>query len=349
MSPVNLHACPTTDPTPLYRLRDGLHAADLLIVALVHLDLFSWLAMRGSRGAPEQAITAHFHLSPRLTDVMLTLFRAQGLLRSDIHGALHLTPMAADHLVSDSPWCLMPYFAPLRDRPTVLDLLKVMRSGTPMLWRGQGAAQDTWHSAMENDKFADRFTAVMDCRGALLGPAAARAIDLTDVRRLLDIAGGSGIYACAFAAHHPRLQATVLEKPPVDALAARHIAQRGFATRVSVVASDMMTDPLPPDHDAHLWSNVLHDWDVPDVRRLIRASYDALPAGGLFIMHDAFLNDAKDGPLHVAEYSVTLAHATHGRCYGTGEMRSWLTSAGFTEPAYRDTAAGRGVLTARKL
>jgi len=349
MRPIDLTFAPQTDPAALYRLRDGLYASDLLTVALVHLDLFSWLAAQGAHGATEAAMAAQFQIVPRLADVMITLFRAQGLLQRAANGALHLTPLAAEHLATDSPWCLHPYYAPLRQRPGVLDLLEVMRTGKPVLWSSQGTtAQDNWHTAMEDEGFAERFTAVMDCRGTLLGPAAARAVDVTGICRLLDIAGGSGIYACAFAAHHPDLTTTVLEKPPVDAMAARLIAQRGFADRVGVVAADMMTEPLPAGYGAHLWSNVLHDWDVPEVLRLIAASFQALPPGGLFIMHDAFLNDAKDGPLPVAEYSVTLAHATQGRCYGTGEMSDWLTAAGFSEAAYQDTAAARGVLTARK-
>jgi hypothetical protein len=32
------------DPTPLYRIRDGVYAPDLLIAAVVEFDLFSWLA-----------------------------------------------------------------------------------------------------------------------------------------------------------------------------------------------------------------------------------------------------------------------------------------------------------------
>jgi hypothetical protein len=33
-----------TDPTLLYRLRDGVYAPDLLIAAVAELDLFTWLA-----------------------------------------------------------------------------------------------------------------------------------------------------------------------------------------------------------------------------------------------------------------------------------------------------------------
>src|SRR6185436_8389977 len=35
---------PQTDPTQVYRYRDGLYAEDMLIVGLVWLDLFTWLS-----------------------------------------------------------------------------------------------------------------------------------------------------------------------------------------------------------------------------------------------------------------------------------------------------------------
>ena len=86
---------------------------------------------------------------------------------------------------------------------------------------------------------------------------------------------------------------------------------------------------------------MLHDWDVPVVRRLLASSFAALPDGGLLLIHDAFLNAAKNGPLHVAEYSVLLMHSSEGRCYSTAEMSDYLTGAGFRDVTYRDTAAAR--------
>ena len=35
------------NPTVLYRVRDGVYAADLLIAAVARFDLFSWLDGRG--------------------------------------------------------------------------------------------------------------------------------------------------------------------------------------------------------------------------------------------------------------------------------------------------------------
>ena len=340
----DLRTVPQTDPVDIYRVRDGIYAADMLLTALVHLDLFSWLA---EHPATKEEICRAFDTADRPTDVMMTLFAAMGLVDASPGGEFHLTPTAREHLVKTSPWYLGPYYESMKNRPVALDLLKVLRTGKPANWSSQ-KDQGDWHKAMETEAFAAQFTAAMDCRGVYLAQAVAKTIDLSNRRRVLDVAGGSGIYACSLVAHHPGLSATVFEKPPVDRIAAAAIANRGWSDRVSVVAGDMLVDRLPADADAHLWSNVLHDWDEPIVRQLIGKSFEVLPSGGLIVIHDAFLNASKSGPVHVAEYSVLLMHASEGRCYSTREMERYLTDAGFRGVSYRGTAAARGVMTATK-
>jgi len=339
----DLRTVPQTDPTAVYRTRDGIYAADMLLTAIVHLDLFSWLAENPSS---RETICRAFGTADRPTDVMLTLFAAMGLVEAR-QQVFSVTALATEHLVKTSPWFLGPYYESLKNRPVALDLLKVLRTGKPANWSSQQDGQD-WHQAMETEAFAAQFTAAMDCRGVYLAQAVAKSVDLSGRDRLLDIAGGSGIYACSLVTHYPRLSATVFEKPPVDGIARRAIGRRGCSDRVDVAAGDMLADPLPRTADVHLYSNVLHDWDVPAVRRLLAASFAALPAGGLLLIHDAFLNAGKNGPLHVAEYSVLLMHSTEGRCYSTAEMEDYLTGAGFRGVTYRDTAAARGVMTATK-
>lgn len=334
---------PATDPTAIYRCRDGLYGQDMLIAGIAELDLFSWLARRPS---DEENIRRHFEFTQRPLDVMLTLFVAMGLLeRRD--GVYHVTPSAREHLCADSPWFLGPYYASLKERPVVKDLLQVLRSGRPANWGSEKDKKD-WHKSMETEQFATQFTAGMDCRGVYLAQAAAKQLDLGERRALLDIAGGSGIYACSWCAHFPQLRATVLEKPPVDRITNVAIARRGFSERVSVLAGDMLKDALPAGFDTHLFSNVLHDWDVPVVKELLRKSFMALAPGGCLVIHDAHLNEDKSGPLHVAEYSVLLMHSTEGRCYGVGEMRGFLEEAGFNNVRLAPTAAARSVLTADK-
>jgi hypothetical protein len=110
----------------------------------------------------------------------------------------------------------------------------------------------------------------------------------------------------------------------------------------------MFRDAWPGGFDVHLLSNVLHDWDEPTVRGLLARSHAALPSGGLLLIHDAFIDTAKTGPLHVAEYSALLMQITEGKCYSLGEMRTYLNDAGFEWLDHQTTAVARGFVLARK-
>ena len=334
---------PSTSPLSLYRYRDGLYAADLLTAAIVEFDFFTWLDARPST---LEAVCAHFAFHPRPADVMLTLFTARGYVERR-GGLFHVSAVGHEHLTSASPWYLAPYFGALRERTFVQDFVRVLRTGQPASWGGGKSGQD-WHVAMLDDAFARRFTAAMDCRGLYLGEALGRAVDLASHHRLLDIGGGSGIYSCALAARHRHLRATVLDQAPVAPIATTLVAERGLADRVTVTASNFFADPLPSSHDVHLFSNVLHDWDVSEVQHLLAASFAALEPGGLLLIHDAFIDAEKGGPVPIAEYSVLLMHASQGKCYATSEYERMLSDAGFTECRYQDTVADRGVMTARR-
>ena len=340
---MDLTAAPQTDPLAIYRYRDGLYAVDLLTAAICEFDFFTWLAANPSDLA---GICRALEVKERPTDVMLTLFAAEGFVQA-ADGIFQITPLAREHLTSTSPFFLGPYYASLQERPVVRDFVKILHTDRPANW---GSYKDTreWSQAMLTDEFATSFTAAMDCRGFHLGPALAKAIDLRGHRRLLDIAGGSGIYACALVAQHPQLHATVFERPPVDSIARRLIAKRGFEARVSVAAGDMFAEALPPAFDMHLYSNVLHDWDVEKVRALLRASFAALAPGGMLVVHDAHLNATKTGPLPVAKYSALLMSVTEGRCYSTREMETLLGEAGFRDFHFAPTVADRSVFTGRK-
>ena len=176
----------------------------------------------------------------------------------------------------------------------------------------------------------------------------ARKIDFKRFRHVLDIAGASGIYSCCLVAAHPHLRATVFERAPVDRVARKCIAQRGCAERVAVAQGDMFAAPFPDGCDVHLFSNVLHDWDVPAVKSLLQKSYAALPAGGMVLIHDAHLNRQKTGPLPVAAHSVFLMAITEGRYYSISEIERFLSEAGFRGMSYRKNALDHSIIAARK-
>jgi hypothetical protein len=110
----------------------------------------------------------------------------------------------------------------------------------------------------------------------------------------------------------------------------------------------MFAGRLPAGFDVHLYSQVLHDWDGPRVRRLLAASFAALRPGGWLLDHDTHVDADKRGSLPVAEYSVLLMHSTPGKCWSVGELTDMAQHVGLTDVEHRTTAADRGVLLARK-
>ena len=232
---------PATDPTPVYRHRDGLYAADLVTAGLVWLDVFSHLDRQPST---LDALCAALGLHARPADVMVTLFAAMGLVVRD-GGVIRLTPLAREHFVARlAVLAARPTTRPSRPGPCAATSSRccgpASRPGSPAPSPPTGSPRC---SIRPSPTASPRPWTAAGCTSARPRP---RALDLAGRRALLDIAGGSGIYACAFVDRHPHLTATVFERPPVDDVARRAIAGRGFDDRVGVAAGDMLRDPLPP-------------------------------------------------------------------------------------------------------
>lgn len=342
---IGLALLPSSDPTALLRYRDGLYAVDLLTAAITEYGLFDSLRERPGNIAQ---ICARFGWHERPADVLLTLCLCNGLLDRDDDGVFYPAPAALEHLCGSSPWNLSPYYASLRDRPVVGDFVRVLESGRPAHWSGLDEAGGDWHGSMLREDFARTFTEAMDCRGVYLGKKLADTLSdhLEGARRVLDIGGGSGVYACALIANQAGLDGIVYEQAPVDAIAREKIVLRGLADRVRVETGDMFSDPLPEDCDLHLFSNVMHDWGGEEIRALLRRSREWIAPGGKVLVHEAFLDPDKRGPLPVAEYSCILAHSTQGRCYSWAEMEHFLAETGYRSLGYRATAGDRGVVIA---
>jgi SAM-dependent methyltransferase len=337
------------DPTVLYRVRDGVYAADLLIAAVAELDLFTWLAAHGP--VPATELRTGLGLAERPADVLLTYCAALGLVDRDVDAddRVALTELGRVHLVAGSPFDLRAYYGSLSERPAVGELTQVLRTGSPAAWASAGAGGDQdWSGRLDDPAFAERITAAMDARGAFLAPALAAAIRDLPVTALLDVAGSSGVYSAAVLADRGHGRAAVFERPPVDAAARTLLRSRGLADRIEVITGDMFADPFPTGFDAHLYSHVLHDWDAPRVERLMASSFAALAPGGWLIEHDTHVDADKRGPLAVVEYSVLLMHSTPGKCWSVRELAEMAARAGFVDVAHRATAGDRGVLLARK-
>jgi SAM-dependent methyltransferase len=335
-------AVPETDPAAIFELFRGNYASELLTAAVVEFRVFARLA---ERALSADELRRELGLAERPATVLLTALRAMKLI-VEVDGRLRLTTLAQEHLVPGAPLDVSAYLGLAAESPGVLGMIERLKSnhavqaarddqGTAFTFR-QGV-----DSAMDQEASARRLTLALAGRARNVAPALAEAWPLSTARRLLDVGGGSGLYTIAWLERHRQLRGVVWDRAEVLKVAIE-------MDRLECVAGDMFADPVPEGADVCLLSNVLHDWDVADCRKLVTRCAAALAPGGWLLVHDVLLNDALDGPLPIALYSAALFSVTEGRAYSAAEYRAWLTAAGLQVDSITPTLAHCSVIAARK-
>ena len=336
---------PTSDPTPIFEIFRGSYATELLTAAVAHFNLFGRLA-QAPRTLSE--LGADLRLADRPITVLATALRAFGLLAADGQGRLCLTAPAREHLLPGGPFDVGDYIGLAAQSPGVLAMVERLRTNKPAGTDNSGGTAFIYRegvaSAMEQEASARHFTLALAGRAKNVAPVLAAKVSLPYARLLLDVGGGTGIYSIALLQKNPHLRAIVMDRPEVLKVAQEMAHGYGVADRLECRPGDMFQDALPQDADIVLLSNILHDWDVPECRTLIRRCAAALAPGGRLLIHDVFLTDALDGPLPIALYSAALFCLTEGRAYSAAEYRGWLVEAGLTPHAVLPTLIHCGVL-----
>lgn len=155
-------------------------------------------------------------------------------------------------------------------------------------------------------------------------------LELSGCRRLLDVGGGVGTFACALARQYPELDVTVLELPEVVPWTEDFVAESGMSRQVGVLAGDFVTDEFPPENDVVLFSNIFHDNPSTINQGLLVKARRALKEGGRVIIYDFLLEPDCIKPAGSAVFAVMmLVENPGGNVYTAGQYEMWLKDAGF--------------------
>jgi 2-hydroxy-4-(methylsulfanyl)butanoate S-methyltransferase len=165
-----------------------------------------------------------------------------------------------------------------------------------------------------------------------LGPARlmAKRVDLSGRKRLLDVGGGSGAFSLAFCAANPQLSATILDFPQTVHTARQYAQESGLADRIAHLTGNAITTDWPSGHDvilmSYLWSAVGAD----DLAVLARRALDALPSGGLVLVHDFMVDNTYEGPRFAAWHLLgSIFDNPNAVCLTPSYVERVLRQAGF--------------------
>ncbi len=341
---------PELDPAPLFELFRGNISTEVLVAAVAHWRLFalldksplSWHDLRRQLG-----------LAERPMHVLTTALRALGLLDATAEGSLQLTKLARCHLLTESPYYVGDYFSLAAQSPGVIEMIERLRTNKPKGSQPDESGvgfiyREGVKSAMEDPTGARAFTLALAGRAKNVAPVLAGVLPLSQAAVLVDVAGGTGIYSIALLRRNPLLRAIVLDRPEVLRVAEEFRIESGVADRLELRAGDMFAGDLPRDADVLLLSNVLHDWDERECLTLLARCREAMRPGARLVIHDVFLDDALDGPLPIALYSVALFTVTEGRAYSVAEYSAMLSKSGMRPLQVLPTAAHCAALIAVK-
>lgn len=316
-------------PTRIMEIGSAYWASKVLLSA-VGLGLYTELARQPMTAG---GIARHFALVERpATDLLDALVSLDLLVRDgDGTDALYRnTPDTACFLDEASPDYVGGILKLWEDRNFTFwaDLTRALRTG-----EAQSEVKRTGRPFFEA-LYADpcRLEAFMDA----MSSASVRNFELLAerfpferYRSLCDVGGADGLLSIRVAAAHPHLRCTAFDLPVVTEIAARKIAARGLADRVTAVAGDFFADSLPRA-DVITMGMILHDWNLEQKKRLIAAAYDALPEGGAFIVIETLIDDARrENPFGLLMSLNMLIEFGNAFDYTGADFRAWCGEVGF--------------------
>lgn len=201
-----------------------------------------------------------------------------------------------------------------------------------------------------DDASLEFFIAAMHRRARESAPGHVALLDLNGVRRVLDIGGGSGVYAMAFVNAAPDSSAVVFDLPPVAELAKRYIAEAGLTDRVTTQAGDYLRDEFGTGYDLVFMSAIVHINNPDENRDLVRRAAAAVKPGGQVVISDHVMFEDRSGPLTGAIFSLNmLVNTRGGDTYTESEQRMWLEDAGCGEVKRIDIGPGLAFMIGRKM
>ena len=198
---------------------------------------------------------------------------------------------------------------------------QAVRTGRPIEKRSHGEEQER-----------ESFQLGMFNLAMAIAPKLTAQIDLQGRRHLLDLGGGPGAYAIHFCQANPGLRATIVDRPMTHDFADKAIRFFGLQDRIDFLGDDFTSASVKGEYDVAWLSQVLHGYGPEECRRIIAGTVESLAPGGLIMVHEFFLNKAKDGPLFPALFSLNmLINNPAGRSYSEDEITAMLTANGVRE------------------
>jgi len=194
------------------------------------------------------------------------------------------------------------------------------------------------------------FISAMHDRAKKQAPQQLARIDLSNVKSVMDVGGGSGAFSMEFLRKKPGIEATVFDLPNVVPITNRFIDNEGFSGKIKTFAGDYTKDDMPGGFDLIFLSAIIHSNSLETNGDLVKKCFNSLNKGGRIIIQDWIMNNDRTSPVAGAVFAINMLVGTEGGdCFTEDEVAEILTKAGFRNISRIEFESGSGQMTAEKI
>jgi len=153
--------------------------------------------------------------------------------------------------------------------------------------------------------------------------------------KILDIAGGHGLYGIEFAKRNPLTQVFAVEWPDVLAVARANAEEAGVLDRFHSISGDALKVDFGAGYDLALITNFLPD--LSSTEGLLRRIHSALNEGGRVALFELMLDEDRISPAAAVSLNLALLATTpSGETRTASQLSEVLRRAGFRRVEVRD-------------
>lgn len=252
---------------------------------------------------------------------------------------------ASRQLRKDDPSCWNQWLdlrgmAARMDRAVTEGLMESVRTGKPSYPTLYG--RSVWTDIAEDPELASSFDVMMRSQNHRWVSGVLEQYDWSDVNRVVDVGGGTGVLLADLVEQWPKLNGTLVDLATNVATARELFIERGVAERADAVSGSFF-DPLPDHGDVYLLAHVLHDWDDAEAERILRRCAEAAGPGGRVLVVERAV-DAAHNSEETSVKDLRMLAFFGGRERDLASFRDIAGKAGLTESMVRPIQAGHYLL-----
>lgn len=277
------------------------------------------------------------NLDTERATTLLTALTALGLVRRDGDGFTN-SPAAEAFLVKGKKYDFGDYLRFQIDRQMYPFMTQLNDALEGTLEEEQVASYEEWFSDAQE---AELYSQSQHAGSLGPGRSLAKLVDLSSVRKLLDIGGGTGAFSISLCKAYPGLGSTILDFPNVAEVGKGFIESEGLENRITYQPGNALKDTWPAQADAVLMSYLFSGVPGASIPGLVRKSMDTLTPGGIYMVHDFMVDESREGPKLAALWQLQhTAFNPEAKSITSTYVSGLMEAAGFKDVTIKEMIPG---------